>query len=116
MDCKPRCGIRFFGWLGSGLLDRDLTKQPAYMAYQFASQIIGGAKFFTEISDHHDIKILEFNRGDRQIWLLWSKDGNDHIIQLPKEPLESWDALGNPIAAGTSIVVTPKPLYILWVD
>jgi len=101
-----------FGWRDSGLITRNLTPLPAYNAYQFAQKQFGAAEFGKMITNYSGVKGYEFYRGDRVVWLLASKDGNAHTVNLSKSPVAMWDVLGNSIAPSTSIKVTTAPVYI----
>jgi hypothetical protein len=107
------------GWRNSGLLDEDLSPRPVYTAFRFAQSELGSAEFIAEITSVKTgggsaIKGYEFQRGNRCIWVLWSSDGNAHLISLSSEPVAAWDALGDYVSPSTVMNVTLKPLYLEW--
>src|SRR2546430_13978693 len=66
-----------------------------------------------DVSAYAGVKGYVFTRPADHLWMVWSLDGIDHIMNLPQSPLSVWDALGNPVSAsGNLITVTIKPLYI----
>jgi hypothetical protein len=102
------------GWRNSGLLNPDLSPRPAYMALQFSRSELRDANWVRDITEYAGVKGYEFQRGDRRIWVLWSLDGNTHLIDLPGVPLAAWDALGNSVTPATSMNVDLNPLYLEW--
>ncbi len=103
-----------FGWRASGLLNGDLSPQPAYTAMKFSRNELGAAVFVREITEYANVKGYELNRGDRHIWILWSLDGSTHSITLPGVPVAAWDALGNSVTKAATMDVTLNPLYLEW--
>ncbi len=107
-----------FGWFGSGLLRGDDTLVPAYDAMKVGRQRLNAVKYIGEITsaDVGATKVAgyKFNRGDRKVWVVWSKDGATHNATFATAPLEVVDALGAAQSTGTSIPITIKPLYIEW--
>ena len=106
------------GWPGrnTALLDSSLNPLPAYTAYQTAAAILRNAVFQSEIAGYHGIRGYKFNRGDRNIWVLWSSDAVLHTVSLtPGTPHALFDALGTPQSVtGSTLDVTQKPLYVEW--
>ena len=113
-DLRASLWFSIFGWLGSGLLDRDLSLLPAYISFQFANQKIGNSQFIREINDFQGVRGLEFINEGGKIWILWSGDGGNYTIQLPARPESIWDAMGNPQPISVTLTITPKPLYLDW--
>jgi hypothetical protein len=108
-----------FGWRNSGLLDDELNPYPAYMAYKFGRSELGTVEYIGEITaadigGDSSVKGYKFRGSDRDIWVLWSYDGNPHLISLVSTPLAAWDALGSPVTPATSMNVTFNPLYLEW--
>jgi hypothetical protein len=102
----------FTGWRNSNLVDQNLNPLPAYTSYDFLSTELGDADYLREIHDYANIMGYEFKHNNRNIWLLWSLDGNDQLVNLPELPLAIFDALGNSIPNANSILVNAKPVYI----
>jgi len=106
-----------FGWRCTALLEKDLSPiQPAYDTFEFASKNIGPASFVREVTDQGSgVKIFEFQFQDSgsKFWVVWSLDGANHVITLPKKPLAVVDMTGNPVGlSGLSFTVTLTPHYI----
>jgi len=54
-----------------------------------------------------------FNRGDRHIWILWSRNGQNQNYNLPALPLAAWDVWGAPISVTSkSLSVGIAPIYL----
>jgi hypothetical protein len=104
----------WLGWNNSGLVKSDLTPLRAYTALQFSSNELHNAVFMRNITDYPGVKGYEFYRFNRRVWVLWSMDGNAHLISLTNAPLAIWDALGVTIPASTSVTITTNPSYLEW--
>ena len=55
-----------------------------------------------------------FERGEGQLWVLWSFDGEPHAIELPSTPKAAYDVYGNPLEANANLKVSLSPIYIEW--
>jgi hypothetical protein len=102
------------GWRASGLVDRSLKPSLAYEADQFSADQLKGAAFVAELTDLASVKGYEFNKDGKQMWLLWSLDGEKHTIQLPTTPDHVFDALGKALPTATEITITATPIYLEW--
>lgn len=57
----------------------------------------------------------EFTHGNRQIWLLWSLDGDTHTLTLPSTPPAAYDVFGNALSiTDNTWNVTIAPVYLEW--
>lgn len=71
----------------SGLLNSDLSTKPAYQAYKFAYQKLGDATFVQQITAYDQVMGYEYRLSNRKLWVIWSQDGVNHTIILPKMSL-----------------------------
>ena len=92
------------GWQESGLLNKNQTTL-AYKAYQVWSQQIKDMQFVAENTAVLGVKIYEFKRGDKRVWVAWSNDGSLRPINVAVPVKSIVDALGN-----------PKPLPLTQID
>jgi hypothetical protein len=99
------------GWRGSGLVKDDQIT-PAYAAYQFASGKLEGVAFVRQIQAYPDVIGYEYLDDDKLTWVLWSRDGDSHPIDLPRPPLAIYDVFGDPLEVSQEVVVTLAPVYI----
>jgi hypothetical protein len=76
------------GYRCTGLLNSDLSPKPAYYAYQFAQQKLGEAVFVRQIAEYPQVMGYEYETTGKNLWVLWSLDGQAHTILLPKQPVE----------------------------
>jgi hypothetical protein len=104
------------GGRGESLLAPDLSPLPAYTAYRFARSELRDATFSQNLPAQVQSTAAGYvlNRGDRLIWVLWSRDGVNHTITLPGVPIAIFDALGQSQSPSQSVVASIKPLYIEW--
>lgn len=88
-----------------------------YYALRFFNMIIPGAKFSKDYSNHSNIHILEFEKNNQIIHLLWTQNNLIEDIQLHYHlnDLRNGkykDHLGNDIEIPNAI--TENPIYIFW--
>ena len=64
------------------------------------------------VHDFAGVTGYRFEAGDRQLWILWSLDGEPHSIVLPFELEAAYDVYGEPqdLSIGTEIGLSP--LYL----
>jgi len=105
-------------WRNSSLLKNDLTYTDAFWAFQTVKNSFGAAFFVRQIIEFDNVMGYEFDRGDRIIWLIWSKDGSSELIYLPSVPLSAWDVLNNPVPVPVLVTdplqVGMEPIYLEW--
>jgi hypothetical protein len=99
------------GWRGSGLVEDDQFT-PAYAAYQFAAGKLEGVVFVRQIQEYPAVIGYEYLDDDKLTWVLWSRDGDSHPIDLPRPPLAIYDVFGDPMEVSQEVVVTLAPVYI----
>ena len=92
------------GWQDSGLLNKNQTTL-AYKAYQVWSQQMKDMQFVAENTAVPGVKIYEFKRGDKRVWVAWSNDGSLRPTNVAVPVKSIVDALGN-----------PKPLPLTQID
>ena len=108
------------GWRNSGLLDENLNPLPAYDAYKFGRQELGGAAFVGgvgagDVSNPSGLKGYKFNTDEGVVWILWSRDGQNHTVTLtPGTPRAVYNTYGVSQAATNPIQVGLEPVYLEW--
>ena len=107
------------GWLGSGLITASGSETDAYKALKIARNKLANVRSLgpvtpADLGGATNVLGFKFNRGDRKVWVVWSKDGASHTANFATAPLEIVDALGAAQSTGTSLPITIKPLYIEW--
>ena len=103
-----------WNWANTSLLKSDLTYTDAFWAFQTAKNSLEAASFVRQITEFDNVVGYEFDRGDRIIWLIWSKDGSSESISLPGTPLSAWDVLNNPVPVTDPLQVGMEPIYLEW--
>jgi hypothetical protein len=99
-------------WKNNGLLAQDLQQLPAYKAYKTAQAKLGGAVFVREVTGQNNLKIYEFNNGDRLLWVVWATKVGTHKATFPRQPLGVWDVQGNSLGAPTSYSTSNIPIFV----
>jgi hypothetical protein len=102
------------GWRATGLVDRQFQPLPVYHAIQVSSQAIGGSVFVKKITQYIGVKGYEFQRTNTRVWILWSLDGKNHVLNLPQKPEKIYDVLGENLSAENLLTVGLKPIYLEW--
>jgi hypothetical protein len=110
------------GWRNSGLLYSDHSPRPAYVALKFARATLGDVTFVGPLEDQdiggaRNVTGYKFRRPDgRQLWTIWSQDGEAQQVSLASPPQAVWDSLGNPVTASDpqAFEVSVEPLYLEW--
>jgi hypothetical protein len=102
------------GWRASGLVNGNWDPLPAYQAYQASVIRLAKAVYTSDITAFPQVKGYEFIRDGTVLWVLWSIDGEHHVIQLPSQPNAIYDVLGQPLTPDQNLTITLDPLYIEW--
>jgi hypothetical protein len=114
------------GWRHSQLLNSNLSPTSAYYAYVFARNEVRDSTYLGVVSSSDvggatGVKGYKFQRGDRQVWVVWTMDGNGHTVSFASAPLAAWDALGGTVTPATTMSITSMStanwkslLYLEW--
>jgi len=104
------------GARGTGIIP-GLVPETGYYAFKFTRNILSGAKLTRVPPVPGDVFAYEFNRGDRLIWVLWSKTGAEIDVALPKQPTAGYSigSTGDGVAIAplaTTIRVGLAPVFL----
>ncbi len=102
------------GWRASGLVNGNWEPLPVYQAYQASVVRLAQAVFSHDLTAFPQVKGYEFAREGTVLWVLWSLDGEPHLVQLPSQPTATYDVFGQPLAREQSLTITLDPVYIEW--
>ena len=103
------------GWRASGLVQTpSLQPLPAYDAFRFNADQLQNAVYVRDLDEYDGVVGYEFERDGDVMWILWSLDGDDHVIQFPQNPSAVYDVYGLPLAFGNSLRITLSPAYVIW--
>ena len=100
------------GWRASGLINDALQPELAFDAFQFAAEALEGAIPKGAVHEFTGVTGYRFESGDRQLWILWSLDGEPHSIALPFELEAAYDVYGEPLDLSTGTEIGLSPLYL----
>jgi hypothetical protein len=102
------------GWRASGL--GDSLQQPllAYQALRFNAQALLRAAYWSEVVNYPGVRIYEFMRDGKHLWIVWSLDGEAHSIHLENWPSAIYDTWGELLPSDWDVRVTLAPIYIEW--
>lgn len=109
-----RASIWFEGWRNSDLLNEDLSPRPAYTAYAVAQNAFDQSTFNRIINEYAGVEGYEFIKDGRRVWVVWSKDGITHTINLSKVPSSSYDVFGTAMTPTLAMQIGLKPVYLEW--
>jgi len=105
------------GWRGSGLVNRGLRAYRVYEAYRFSVEQLNGAAYRGRVDAFEGLNGYKFLKDDQEMWFIWSRDGEEHTVELPTRPGAVYDVYGEPIALkedGSSVTVGIAPVYMIW--
>lgn len=110
------------GWRNSGLLYPDYSPRPAFEAYEFSRERLGGAVFLGPLQSQDtggdsSLGGYKFERPDgRLVWITWARDRESHPIAPAVPPDAAWDVFGNPISPlnPAALSITREPRYFEW--
>jgi hypothetical protein len=103
-----------YGWRGSGLVDEDGQPLPAYRALVFNTQELDQVVYRGEVTNYPGVRGYEFQRSDKIIMILWSADGESHLVALPEIPTVVYDPYGITMTASQELEITLTPIYLEW--
>jgi hypothetical protein len=102
------------GWRASGLINGNWDPLPVYQAYQASVNRLARAVFSNDINAFPQVKGYEFERDGTFIWVLWSLDGEPHLVRLPSQPHAIYNVYGQPLPLDQNLTITLDPVYIEW--
>jgi hypothetical protein len=116
------------GYWKTGLLYADLSRKPAFYAYQTAAARLGHARYLFALSPEEKgtaaMEAYQFlaSDGRQQFTVAWSNDGQSYPLALPaarvlvsdKYGTESWvsDGWDGRMDGVTTVPVGPSPIYL----
>lgn len=102
------------GWRGTNLVDEALKPLPVYEAFRFSASTLQGAEFSREVTIYQGVKGYEFIRDGARIWVLWSPNGTERLIQLFTYPRAVYNPFGIHQSPRRELTISAAPLYIKW--
>jgi hypothetical protein len=120
---KANIWYSVYGQRNRGLIENiNGTLQPlsTYNAFKFSSSILSGMSFTKQPDLGVGLRAFEFTDGHSTLWIVWSIDGMDHNITLPRNPAsfytynetqETWLETSN----SQQITVSLAPIFIKYI-
>jgi hypothetical protein len=102
-------------WRETGLITTyEYDRLPAFDAYKFGRLELGAASSGKDVSEGQ-IRIYEINAPRGRVWVMWSKDGQNHSYPFNSTtPYKAFDVYGNSLSVGNSINIGLMPVYLEW--
>ncbi len=100
-------------WRYSSLLGSHGTIQPAYLAFDFAHEMMGDGTSISDLVINSTVRGYDIRSPGKRVWLLWTAVGQSSTINLPEVPLGIFDSLGNPLVISQNLTVDYKPVYVV---
>ena len=103
------------GWRNVGLLKRDLTSKPAYLAYATASLFLSAVQYQAVVDGYPaGIEGYAFARprNGGNLDVIWSADGSPQSVPLPSGA-SAFDRYGASIGGSGTIQVDHSPVYVV---
>lgn len=102
------------GWRASGLVQSGYQPLPALDALQFSARQLRNVTYVDRVDQYPGIMGFEFARDGERVWLIWSHDSEDHLLQLEEMPSAIYDPFGGLLPRTRSLSVTTEPVYLEW--
>ena len=100
------------GWRYAGLLDEDQNPKPVYEALLFLTSVLAQTSYIGEVSQFEGIQGYEFRSPEKRIWVLWSPEQVDTLIQIPDNINAVYDKFGEEVPLSENELVVNSPLYL----
>jgi hypothetical protein len=100
------------GWRASGLVELNMQPNPAYEAFKTNVAQLSGAGYQGPLTRYPGVRGYIFERNGAPVWVLWSLDGEKHLIELDQVPKAIMDVFGATVEASQELTVTLAPIYI----
>ncbi len=100
------------GWRYSGMLDEAQNPKPAYHAFHFLTQELGGTEYEGPVTVYSHLRGYAFAAPDKRIWVLWPPDESISTIALPGDVTHVYDKFGNDITPLDGSLTLTSPVYV----
>ena len=104
------------GWSNSGLLDDNQNPRPAYYSFQFMAEELRNANYIKNVglysSQYKFLKVYEFSKSEKRIWVIWASDEQPSTITLPVETTKVFDKYGDDITPTNGQIAINSPVYV----
>lgn len=99
-----------------GLLYPGLTPRPVYWAYKFMSSQLVNARYEEPVVAYEGVSGHSFSKSaDQLVYILWSTEGTDQVIDLPTGFIEAYDKYGDVLAPQDDrLIVGWSPIYLMF--
>ncbi len=98
-----------------GLIRRNLTPRPAYVALAAVGRLLADARALGRLTGHEGVRAYLFRArpdGKRTtIMVAWAEKG-EASLSLPAMPVAAYDHLGRPIQSSAEVRLTTAPRYL----
>jgi hypothetical protein len=99
-----------------GLIRRDLTPRPAYVALAAVGRLLADARPLGRLNGHEGVRGYLFRaRPDGKaatVLVAWAEKG-EAALTLPEAPLAAFDHLGRPIAPAAELNLRTAPTFVI---
>jgi hypothetical protein len=104
------------GWVNGGLLDGNQNPRPAYNSFQFMAEELRNANYIGKVwlyySQYPLLRVYEFKKSGKRIWVIWASDEQPSSIKLPGETTKVFDKYGDDITPANGQITVKSPIYV----
>jgi len=104
------------GWQNSALLDSSQNPRPSYYSFQFMAEELRNADYRQRMWLYYDqypfLRVYEFNKSGKRIWVMWASDEQPSSITLPSETTKVFNKYGEDIAPPDGQITVKSPIYV----
>ena len=106
------------GWVNGGLLDGSQDPRPAYYSFQFMAEELRNASYVRKVglyySQYPFLRVYEFKKNGKRIWVIWASDEQPSSIILPGPggTTKVFDKYGDDITPANGQITVKSPIYV----
>lgn len=120
-DLRANIWFRLADWPGTALVGDNFVNKPAYQAYSVVSMMLDRATFIRVLTfgdeGEDSVRGYVFQHGGRDVWVLWSADGQTHQLSLPAMPHAVINVLGQRVLMqSTQLTLQPPGRLLVYVE
>lgn len=102
------------GWRASGMLEGG-DPLPIYHAMRFFEANLSSADFSRRIQEFPSLDGYVFTKEAQEIWILWSTDTEEHLLELTGIPSTIYNVEGREVQLQSqNLNVTISPVFLFW--
>lgn len=100
------------GWRYGGLLDDNQNPKPVFNALNILTDKLSGTRFTGPVFAYEGIEVYEFVSDEKILWVMWSPDEIDLLIDLPENFSTAFNKYGQELTVDGNQILVNDPIYL----